>query len=83
MRIRKVLRTVCAPSTYTRVRMKRGAVRKREARVVNLWCPPEVIQVLDAGVQIEDSDRSKFIRNAIREKARRLGILMPETEAAR
>lgn len=57
--------------------MKRGVVKKKEARIVNLWCPPEVILVLDQGVHAEDSDRSKFIRNAIREKARRLGIKIP------
>ena len=39
-------------------------------------------QWIDAAVRIEDSDRSKFIRNAIREKLEKHGIRETEDSAA-
>lgn len=58
--------------------MKRGAVRKKNSRLVNIWVPPGLLTGLDRAVDLSDSDRSKFIRNAIREKAASLGIEIPE-----
>jgi metal-responsive CopG/Arc/MetJ family transcriptional regulator len=51
--------------------MKRGAVTKSEAKLVNVWMPIQLIPILDRAAKAEDSDRSKFIRNAIREKIAR------------
>lgn len=55
--------------------MKRGAVRKKESRLVPVWFPEKVLPFLDDAVQRLDTDRSKFIRNAVREKMRRAGII--------
>ena len=48
--------------------MKRGAVKKSECKLVNVWMPISLLEVLDSAVKSSDSDRSKFIRQAIREK---------------
>lgn len=58
--------------------MKRGFVSKKSSRLVNLYVPEVLLPALDRGVAKEDSDRSKFIRNAIREKLNRAGIEVPE-----
>jgi metal-responsive CopG/Arc/MetJ family transcriptional regulator len=49
--------------------MKRGAVKKSECKLVNVWVPQALLTTLDRAVTLTDSDRSKFIRAAIREKA--------------
>lgn len=54
--------------------MKRGAVKKESSRLVNVWIPEELFPLIDLGVHIEDTDRSKFVRRAIREKLQSLGI---------
>lgn len=54
--------------------MKRGAVTKSKSRLITLWCPINLMPLLDAAVMATDTDRSKFIRSAIREKAARAGI---------
>jgi len=51
--------------------MKRGSGKKPKGRVLTIWVPGKLMSLLDQGVQKEDSDRSKFIRNAIREKLAR------------
>jgi len=48
--------------------MKRGAVKKSEARLINVWIPVPVVTVMDKAVHDLDTDRAKFIRQAIREK---------------
>lgn len=61
--------------------MQRGAVsKKQESKLLNFWAPKELIQGLDRAVRKVDSDRAKFIRQAIREKAARSGC--PIEEAA-
>ena len=55
--------------------MKRGAVTKTRAEFLGLWVPKDLVRLIDRGVQITDSDRSKFVRAAIREK---LGRPIPE-----
>ena len=57
--------------------MSRGSVKKREAEMVALWIPKPLVKALDRGVRKIDSDRSKFIRAALREKIERDGD--PET----
>jgi len=42
--------------------------------MIALWIPLPLAAALDRGVKVEDSDRSKFIRNALRERLMRKGI---------
>jgi metal-responsive CopG/Arc/MetJ family transcriptional regulator len=53
--------------------MKRAA-KTPEGRLLTVWMSKSLLPSLDEGVKKEDSDRSKFIRNAIREKLARHGI---------
>jgi hypothetical protein len=48
--------------------MKRGAVRKNNSKLVTVWFPEDSIPVMDAAVLSLDTDRAKFIRQAVREK---------------
>lgn len=52
--------------------MKRGSISKSRSRLINLWIPNPLLPLIDQAVEIEDTDRSKFIRNAIREKIDRI-----------
>lgn len=54
--------------------MKRGAIRNPESVLINFWCPRTLVPSIDHGVDLTDTDRSKFIRQAIREKLGRHGI---------
>ncbi len=58
--------------------MKRGSVSKSSARLLNLWVPDHFFPLIDEGVRLTDSDRSKFVRSAIREKLFRLGVNLKE-----
>jgi metal-responsive CopG/Arc/MetJ family transcriptional regulator len=51
--------------------MTRGTVKTKEAEMVAVWLPKPLAAALDVGVQKTDSDRSKFIRAALREKIER------------
>jgi len=51
--------------------MKRGSGQKPKGRLLAVWVPGKLLPSLDQGARLEDSDRSKFIRNAIREKLAR------------
>lgn len=51
--------------------MNRGAVKKTEARMINVWMPTALLPLIDECVVTLDIDRSKFIRSAIREKIQR------------
>lgn len=48
---------------------KRGAVTKAGSQLVSVWLPEELVARLDALVKRRDSDRSKLIREAIRNAA--------------
>lgn len=48
--------------------MKRGLIRTKECELVAVWTPHQLLNALDRQVRVEDTDRSKYIRNAIREK---------------
>ena len=50
--------------------MKRVGKRPK-GKLLSVWVSKTLLLWLDAGVGREDSDRSKFIRNAIREKLSR------------
>jgi hypothetical protein len=54
--------------------VRRGIIIRGEAKLLNFWAPKGLLPVLDEGVRKLDSDRSKFIRIAIREKLAREGI---------
>lgn len=41
--------------------------------MVNVWIPEVLLPVIDRAVVVHDTDRSKYIRQAIREKLRREG----------
>jgi metal-responsive CopG/Arc/MetJ family transcriptional regulator len=53
--------------------MKHGAVKRQGGKLLTVWVSKSLLPRLDQGVKREDSDRSKFIRNAIREKLARHG----------
>ena len=54
--------------------MKRGAIQKTFCKAVLIHIPFPLADRIDSAVLIEDSDRSKFIRNAIREKLEKHGL---------
>ena len=51
--------------------MKRGSGKKPKGKLLAVWVPGKLMPCLDQGARKEDSDRSKFVRNAIREKLTR------------
>ena len=51
--------------------MKRGAVKTADSEMISLWIPKSLLAAIDAAVNHEDSDRSKFIRRAIRKHVSR------------
>ena len=51
--------------------MKRGSGKKPNGKLLAVWVPGKLMPCLDQGARKEDSDRSKFVRNAIREKLTR------------
>ena len=53
--------------------MKRGSGKKPKGKLLSVWVPGTLMPRLDQGARKEDSDRSKFVRNAIREKLARHG----------
>lgn len=55
--------------------MKRGAIKRKNSRLVLVWFPHSLIPLIDDAVDKLDTDRSKFIRNAVREKMARAGVL--------
>ncbi len=61
--------------------MKRGAITKRNSRLVNLWVPIGFLPALDQAVRKLDTDRSKFIRVAMKEKLEKNGICVGEEVA--
>jgi len=66
--------------------MKRGLVQTSNSRLVSLWIPTQLKEALDKAVLREDSDRSKFLRNALRDRLEKFGVQVPdeskeETEA--
>jgi metal-responsive CopG/Arc/MetJ family transcriptional regulator len=63
--------------------MKRGTVTKNNARLINLYVPEELIAGLDEAIRHADTDRSKYIRAAVREKiARTRGCPKAQTPEA-
>lgn len=49
--------------------MKRGAIKaNHESQFVGAWVPEAMLALVDRAVDTTDTDRSKFIRAAIKEK---------------
>ncbi|KAF0176459.1 MAG: hypothetical protein FD161_2998 [Limisphaerales bacterium] len=51
--------------------LKRGAYSRAECVFIGAWVPEAWVSRLDLAVMTEDSDRSKFLRMALREKLSR------------
>ena len=56
----------------TRKQMQRGNVRTSDSIFVGAWLPLPMVETLDKVVAEEDSDRSKIVRNALKEKFAKL-----------
>jgi hypothetical protein len=54
--------------------MKRGALKKTDSKLLTVWIPETLELPIRQAIALEDSDKSKFVRNAIREKLARHGI---------
>lgn len=52
--------------------MKRAVSKKKGSKPIIIWFPLRLISGLDRGVVIQDLDRSKFVRAAVREKLDRI-----------
>ena len=50
--------------------------KRHKGKLLAVWVSETLLQRLDEGAKKEDSDRSKFIRNAIREKLSRHGTVV-------
>jgi metal-responsive CopG/Arc/MetJ family transcriptional regulator len=61
--------------------MKRGSVNKANSELVALWVPLPLLNALDRAVTHEDSDRSKFIRRAVRNRVSEMGLTVNEEPA--
>lgn len=48
--------------------MKRGSIKTKDCTFIGFWIPKALLKLIDDGVDRADSDRSKFIRAAVREK---------------
>jgi metal-responsive CopG/Arc/MetJ family transcriptional regulator len=50
--------------------MKRGAVRKKDSSVLAIWLPKSTLSAIDLAIAALETDRSHFIRAAIRKHLR-------------
>ncbi len=55
----------------------RGAHKKADCSPVTIWVPKDWAALLERAVSQGDTDRSKFVRTAIREKLLAMKILKP------
>jgi metal-responsive CopG/Arc/MetJ family transcriptional regulator len=51
--------------------MKRGAITTTRSTFVGAWVPNDLLPYIDEAVRRLDSDRSKFIRTALRNELER------------
>lgn len=58
--------------------LKRGAYSRAECVFIGAWVPEVWLGKIDGVVAAEDSDRSKFLRAALREKLARVRFAMKE-----
>lgn len=64
--------------TMKATKHQRGAVRRETAKPVLILFPNELLAGIDQAVFLLDTDRSKFVRNAVRHQ---LGQLAPPAAA--
>lgn len=57
---------------------KRGALTRRNATPVSIPLPRNWVPHIQSAVTHLDTDRSKFVRAAIKEKLRSMNIVVPE-----
>jgi metal-responsive CopG/Arc/MetJ family transcriptional regulator len=61
--------------------MKRGTVTKNESELIAVWIPRPMLAAVDKAVKIEDSDRSKFVRRAVKNRIEELGGIIEDAPA--
>ena len=52
-------------------RTKRGPAPSGESEFIGVWVPKALVALIDRAVRLADSDRSKLLRAAVREKLER------------
>ena len=55
----------------------RGALSKSNSKAVLVYFPKHQMPLIDRAVNITDTDRSKFIRSAVRQALDRLSLVSP------
>ncbi len=48
--------------------------KTRRTKILTVWLEPKEIEAVDEVAERDDSDRSKFVRTAVREKLARDGV---------
>ena len=59
--------------------MVRGSVKNQSSKLIGVWVPVELVDAMEAVIKLEDSDRSKFVRNAIRHRISKYRIPIKQT----
>ena len=52
--------------------MKRMNTRRKDTVLINVWMPESLVRDIDHSAEHSDTDRSKYIRAAVRERLARL-----------
>jgi metal-responsive CopG/Arc/MetJ family transcriptional regulator len=63
--------------------MKPGPSKAKETVTISLWVAASTVKAIDEASAAEDSDRSKFVRRALRHHLKELNICYKETEKQR
>jgi len=63
--------------------MRRNSAKRLGSKLINVWVPSQMLRPIDCAVQMLDTDRSKFIRTAVREKLQRVGVVITDDEPVR
>jgi len=58
-------------STMPQKKQQSGSRRKQGATFIAAWMPDDILAAMDAEIRRTDTDRSKFIRKAVRNALRR------------
>lgn len=58
--------------------MQRKHAIRSGSKLLTVWVPTAMLPAINRGVAKLDTDRSKFVRQAIREKLARAGIIIEE-----
>ena len=72
--------TGCIDRLYTSRRMAERDNKRGNRRLVTFWCPGVLVPAIGRGARKTDSDMSKFIRAAVREKLVRHGVPIPHDD---